>query len=361
MVRKSHRGAYRTALGYVLVVMAGTFLLVLPAFTLLANEPDRFHPYAHPSLLAILGFHVKLLLRLFGSLLVLIWLFAGALIYICALLLQKLKIPLLSRLILAAVSAYVSCKIVFFLAPVGWPSLGAVYFTILGVGFLGAAFGFFVFPQICEESFQTGPLGRGHWVLLSVWALYLVSAYGYTAYAVLKVRTMNDPSIDLVFFKWSPAEGEVREEPMGKFDTVFPKMRDLEIQELRAAGLTGILHCWGNNTLPGSLQRSRVVLIMSRGVRETIDLPKPASGDMLYIQTEQGWKAFPASAPTVARSMRLTIDEPNQHHSFPDTVVTTDVGLGYPKPEHGLNTFSWQPEEFQAPLPSLPTQTPSPN
>jgi hypothetical protein len=361
VVRKNHRGAYRTALGYVLVVMGGTFLVVTPAFNLLASGADRFHPYAHPSVLAVLGFNVKLFLRVAGSPAVALWLFAGVLVYLCALLLQKLKIPLLSRLILAAVSAYLSCKIVFFVAPVGWPSLAAVYFTILGVGFFGAAFGFFVFPRICVESFQTGPLGRGHWVLLSAWALYLVSAWGYTAYAVLKVRTMNDPSIDLVFFKWSPGEGEVREEPMGKFDTVFPKMRDLEIQELRAAGLTGILHCWGNNTLPGSLQRSRVVLIMSRGVRETVDLPKPASGDILYVQTEQGWKTFPASAPTVARSMRLTIDEPNVHHSFPDTIVTTDVGLGHPKPEFGLNTFSWQMEEFQAPLPSLPAQTPSPN
>lgn len=361
MIRKNHRGAYRTALGYVMVVMGGTFLVFLPLFTLLANTQDRFHPSVHPSLLAILGFHAKLFLRVAGSPLVLIWLFAGVLIYLCALLLQKLKIPLLSRLILAAVSAYLSCKIVFFIAPVGWPSLAAVYLTILGVGFIGAAFGFFVFPRISEESFQTGPLGRGHRALLGVWLLYVVSAYGYTAYAVLKVRTMNDPSIDLVFFKWTPGEGEVREEPMGKFDTQFPKMRDLEIQELRAAGLTGILHCWGNNMLPGSSQRSRVVLIMSRGVRETVDLPKPANGDILYIQTEQGWKALPASATTVARSIRLTIDEPNVHHSFPDTIVTTDVGLGYPKPDYGLNTFSWQPEEFQAPLPSLPAQTPSPN
>lgn len=361
MDRKNHRGAYRTALGYILVVMAGTFLLFLPAFTLLANAPDRVHTHAYPSLLAIFGFHVKLFLRLVGSLLLLIWLFAGVLIYLCALLLQKLKIPLLSRLILAAVSAYLSCKIVFFLAPVGWPSLAAVYLTILGVGFLGAVFGFFVFPRICEESFQTGPLGRGHWVLLSVWALYVVSAWGYSAYAISKVRVLNDPSIDLVFLKWSPGEGEVREEPNGKFDPSFPVLQEVEVQELRAAGLTGILRNWGGNTLPGSAQRSRVVLIMSRGVRETVDLPRPAHGDMLYIQTEQGWKAFPASAPTGARSIRLTIEEPNVHHTFPDTIATTDVGLGYPKPEYGLHTFSWQPEELQAPLPSLPTQTPSPN
>jgi hypothetical protein len=361
VVRKDHRGAYRTALGYVLVVMAGTFLLVLPMFTLLASEPDRLHAYAHPSLLAVLGFHAKLLLRLVGSFLVVLWLFAGVFIYVCALLLQKLKIPLLSRLILAAVSAYLSCKIVFILAPTGWPSLAAVYFTMLCVGLLGAAYGFFVYPWICRQSFQTAPLGRGHRVLLSAWGLYVVSAYGYTAFAISKVRFLNDPSIDLVLFKWSPGEGEVQEEPMGKFDTQFPQMRDLEIQELRAAGLTGILRCWGNNTLPGSSRRIRVVLVMSRGLRESIDLPKPASADILYIQTQEGWKAFPASTTTVKRTIRLSISEPNVHHTDPYTNVTTDTGLGYPDPESGVPTFYWLPEEFQSPLPSLPTQTPSPN
>jgi hypothetical protein len=360
VVRKNHRGAYRTALGYVLVVMAGTFLLVLPAFTLLANAPDRFHPNAHPSLLAILGFHAKLLLRLVGSLLVLIWLFAGVLIYLCALLLQKLKIPLLSRLILAAISAYLSCKIVFFLAPVGWPSLSAVYFTILGVGFLGAAFGFFVFPRICEESFQTGPLGRGHWALLSVWALYIVSAYGYTAYAYAKLHALNDPAINIVFFKWSPGEGEVREVSHGPYDTSFPQMKDVEINELRAAGLTGTLLCWGNNSLPGPGAASRVVLIMSRGTREIVDLRKPATGDILYIQTQEGWKAFPPSTPTLPRAIRLAISEPNEQHTFPDTTVTTDIGFGYPNLEYGPHAFSWMPEEFQAPLPSLPNQPGSP-
>lgn len=75
MACKNHRGAYRAAIDYVLVVMPGTFLLFLPAFTLLASASDSLHTHAHPSLLAVLGFHVKLFLRLAGSLLVLIWLF----------------------------------------------------------------------------------------------------------------------------------------------------------------------------------------------------------------------------------------------------------------------------------------------
>ena len=360
MARPQHRGAYRTAIAYVLVVMGGTFLLVLPAFTLLANFQEKsyaaYHHLTQPGVLAVLGAHLKLFLRLVGSLMVLIWLFAGALVYLAALVLQKLKVPIVSRLILAALSAYLSCKIIMTIAPVGWPSVSSVYFTFFWTGLIGAAFGFFVYPRICEESFQTAPLGRGHKVALGVWALYLVAAYGYTAYAYAKLHALNDPAINIVFFKWSPGEGEVREVPHGPYDTSFPQMRDVEINELRAAGLTGTLLCWGNNSLPGPGAASRVVLIMSRGIRETVDLPKPASGDILYIQTQDGWKAFPPSTPTLPRTIRLTVSEPNEHHTFPDTNVTTDIGFGHAKPEYGLNTFSWQPEEFQAPLPSLPNQ-----
>jgi hypothetical protein len=361
--RKNHRGAYRTAVAYVLIVMAGTLVVILPALGILGNFFDKSYAHtrhiAQPGILAVVGAHLKLFLRLVGSFVVLLWLFAGALIYVFGLGLQKLKVPILSRLILAAISGYLSCKIILMIAPVGWPSLFSVYFTFFWTGILGAAFGFFVYPWIGKESFQIAPLGRAHWALVGAWALYLVVAYGYTAYAFAKVHTLNDPGIDLVFFKWTPSDGEVREEPNGKYDSYFPRMRDVEINELRAGGITGVLQGWGNNTLPGPGANSRVVLIMSRPTRETIDLPKPASGDMIYIQTEQGWKAFPPSTPTLHRSMRLTISEPNEHHTLPDTVITADIGFGHPNPELGLHTFSWFPQEFQAPLPSLPDQKPT--
>lgn len=358
MARMNHRGAIRAAIAYVLVVGGGTFLVVMTGLNALMAAEDNFggHAHAQVSLLALLGLNLKLFLRLSGSLYVLIWLFVGVLIYLCGLLLQKLKAPVLGRLILAVVSSFLSCGIISFLAPVGWPSIAAVLLTILGVGVLVAAVGFFMFPRICEESFQARPLGRGHCALISVWALYLVGTWGYNAYASAKVHTLDDPGIDIVFLKWSPGEGEVREEPIGKYDSYYPRMNNEEITELRAAGLTGVIQGWGNNHLPGPGVSSRVVLIMSRGVRETVDLRKPASGDIIYLQTQEGWRLFPPSAPTLPRTMRLTIQEPNVHHTYPDQMVTVDIGLGHPDPAYGLNTFSWSPEEFQAPLPSLPSQ-----
>jgi hypothetical protein len=187
---------------------------------------------------------------------------------------------------------------------------------------------------------------------------HLIWGYGHSAYAIHKVHSLNDPSLDLVFVKWSPAEREIREAPKGKFDDTFPHLREAEIEELRAAEFTGTLRFWGNNTLYGSKSSSRVVIVMSRGVHETIDLPKPANGDILYIQTEEGWKAFPPSVPTVARTLRLTYTEPNAHQTEPSTDITADMGLGHARKEYGLGAFHWLPEEFHAPLPSLSSPKP---
>lgn len=338
--------------------MGGTFLIVLPALTLLANSEDRSHGrYAqdHLTAFAILAEHLKLFLRATVSWMVFFWLGAGALLYVCALVLQKLKINFLSRLVMAGVSAFLSCGIIMTIAPVGWPSLGAVLFTLFWTGLFAAAFGFFVFPRTCEDSFQNGPIAPWHWAIVSIWALSLIVGNSQTAYAIHKVRSLNDPAIDLVFFKWTPdtaGNGEELRVARGPYDT-FPYLKDEELNQLRAAGLTGTVHPCGSNMLPGFGPHVRVVIIMSRGLRETVDLPKPAKDNILYIQTEEGWKAFPSSAPTLPRTIRLSLSEGNAHHFYPATIMTTDMGMGQPSLQYGLPTFEWTPDEFEAPLPSL--------
>ena len=94
---------------------------------------------------------------------------------------------------------------------------------------------------------------------------------------------------------------------------------------------------------------------MSRPVRETIDLPKPTFLDIVYLQTEQGWKVFPPSTQTVGRTVRLAFSTSESHLDALSTHYSDDIGLGHPAENPFINTTcSWLPEEFQAPLPSLP-------
>ncbi len=363
MARPNHRGAYRTAIGYVLIVMGGTFLLVMSALNLWAAWQDKSYGHNHrnnPGVVAVFGFNLKLFLRLVCSPFVLLWLFAGALVYLCGLLLQKLKVPILSRLILAAVSAYLSSKIIMFVAPVGWPSLASVYFTFFWTGLIAAAFGFFLYPHIGEESFQTAPLGRGYKLLLTAWALLFAYAWGHTAYTLARIHATKDPEVRLVFAKWSPEEGDLHEELNKAIDPPFHYLTDLEIQELRAAGLTGILRGYGGSVIPA--QAKRLVVIMAHPVRETVDLPKPASGDILYLQTQQGWKVFPPGSATVPRTLRLTYLDPTPMNNVATTNYSLDIGLGHPKePSSYAYAFSWLRDEFEAPIPAPPAQSPGTN
>jgi hypothetical protein len=357
MARKDYRGAYRTATWYLLIVMGGTLLGVMPVLTLFLNWDEESHGHSRSSGLAIWGQHLGLFLVVAVSPLVLGWLVIAGLIYACALSLQKLKVtPLVSCLILACFSAYLSSEILFLISPSGWPSVGAVFLARLGVGFVGGAFGLFMYPRICQESFQTGPLGRGYKMLGGAWALLIILSWGYLATALIRVRIMSakDPQVDLVFVKWSPAEGEIREE-IDKY-TNYPVLylKDFEVQELRSAGLTGVLRGTGGYDYGPKNQAKRMVVIYSRPIRETIDLRKPASGDILYLQTEQGWKVFPPSAPTVARTLRFFFLDPTPTNSVATTYWSLDSGLGHPKETPSSYAFSWLPEEFEAPLPSLP-------
>jgi hypothetical protein len=317
------------------------------------------HGYIHPGFRETLVSGTIFFSRILASPLVLIWLFVGTLLYICALgLIGLAGNGIFPRLALALISMIASGGIVILLPPAAPASLPTLYFVMFLTGLLGGLFGFFLPSRVGSEAFQTTPLGRAHWITISAWILFLVAAYGHWAYAIHKVHSLNDPTLDFVFVKWTPAEGEIQEAPKGKFDDTFPHLREPEIEELRAAGLTGTLRFCGNNTLYGSKSSSRVVIVMSRGVHETIDLPKPASGDILYIQMEEGWKTFPQSVPTVARTLRLTYTEPNAHQTEPHTNITADMGLGHPSGAYGLGAFSWLPEEFHAPLPSLAAAKP---
>ena len=356
MTRKLHRGAFRTALAYVLFVMGGTALLITLRIALGGNWYFEQRGYIHPGFRAAILSGAYIFLSKLVTPAVLIWLFVGALLYVGALILTGLiENNIVPGLVLGVISMIVSGWSMIRVPPAVWPSLPALYFMMFIAGLLGCAFGVFLPWRVRSEAFQTSPLGWGHRVVGGVWIAALVSLYGYGAW----VHVLGDPTLELNFFKWSPAEGEIREVPVGPYDTIFPQLRESEIEELRAAGLTGTLMFNGNNYSYGSVSRVRMVIVMSRGLHETVELRKPKNGDILYIQTEEGWKPFPPSTPTVSRTLRLSYTGPNVHQTYPSTNITADMGTGHPNAAYGIGAFSWKPEEFQAPLPSLATPKPA--
>lgn len=373
MIRTRLFGALRTVLEYVAFVMGGTAILVMCARgvgILWSFNPEFVHPGFRAALISgCLYFYALLVyvprIVVWGVVIpqILSWVFVAALLYGCALVLAKTSSgTIVQRILVALISLYCSARAITFFSPALLHDLASVYFTLFFAGLLGGIYGFFLFPRVRNESLRTSPMLVAHWIIAGIWILLFSANWGHTEYQLLKISSVKDPPLQIYFVKWTPAQGEVREEPIGKFGPPAHNLTDVQIEWLRAAGLTGILQTWGHsgNDYPVPSGLCRFVIVMSRPVQETIDLPKPASGDILYLQTEQGWKVFPPSAPTVSRTVRLMFSGPAPHLNIPSTRYSVDFGLGHPAEISFINAgFSWLPDEFQAPLPSLVNPPPS--
>jgi hypothetical protein len=375
MIRTRLFGGLRTVLEYVAFVMGGTALLVMFARglgILWSFNPEFVHPGFRAAFVAGCMYYYALLVYVPRVLMwgfvvpqILSWVFVAALLYLSALLLAKTSSgTLIQRIVLALISLYCSGRVILFLSPALIHDIGSIYFTLFFAGLLGGIYGFFLFPRVRSESVKASPMLVGHWIIAGIWILLFSANWGRTAYQLMKISSVKDPPLQIYFVKWRPAEGEVREEPIGKPVPTVRYLTGLEIEELRAAGLTGILQTCGHTgheDPPPPPETRRFVIVMARPSRETIDLPKPAFVDTLYLQTDQGWKVFPPSAQTVTRTVRLTVSSSESDLNIPRTHYSDDIGLGHPGEIPLIDTTcSWLPDEFQTPLPSLSNQLRTP-
>jgi len=298
------------------------------------------------------------------------WGTVALILFGCARIAKRVHDPLNARLMLAGISGLLSAGV----AAVFSPAFVSVLFTVaLGVlvsqaftafcaGVMGGIFGFLLLPRIRQQALNASPMHWGHWAAVTLWILFASFTWAHLESDRHKIEAAaKDPHLYLVYARWIPEdEGAVREEPIGP---AYPDryLTDHEIEELRAAGLTGVIHGLGGqgNFPPPNI---RFVVVMARPDRDTVDLPKPASGGILYLQTQEGWRRFPASAPTIARTVRLTYFAPDAYHSVPTMRPHVDIGLGHPDPKS--NPLAWTyavewPENWQMLPPSLPEGAPS--
>jgi hypothetical protein len=297
---------------------------------------------------------------------VLSWIAAGATLFVLARKTRHLPAPV-AEPVLAGGSGLLSAIVAGFFTP----AYVTVLFT-LPLGFLfsqmvtaacaaamGGIFGRFLLPRVRLESLRNSPMRWGHWIALTVWILFFTTVGQQTHSAIVKLNAVDDPNLYLVMASWQPGEEPVQEQTFIRGGPHF--LTDKEVRELQAEGLTGIVMVGATGAGPPDRRKiirpqARFVIVMTRATRETIDLPKPQSGDILYIQTETGWKRIPASAPTVERTVRLKYFDPDAEHKLPSTRVDVDEGLGHS--DSGtlpwfITPREWAPDAWQTPLPSL--------
>ena len=350
----------RTVLEYVAVVMGGAAALTGAARGL-GILPSPAPAGLFGSIWAALSVFLQLLWYP-GP--VFAWILAGVLLFASAR--RTLRLPgLAARPILAVESFIVSALVAALFTP-AWvpalftPAMGLIVsqaVTAACAGVLGGIFGFCLLPQVRTQSLNTSPMRLGHWIAAGIWGLFFCIGLLQTSYALLGSAIATEPRLSLVYARWVPGDDPVREEPIGPGDTSGPYLTSQELEELRASGLTGVIHGVGRQVCsdPSCV---RFVVIMSRPVQETVDLRKPKSGNILYIQTQQGWRRFPATAPTVRRTVRLLYFGPDKYFSGITMRPHVDIGLGHPNPESHPEAWLYAPtdwpQNWQVEPPSLP-------
>ena len=203
---------------------------------------------------------------------VLAWVTVAVLLFVCARIAKRVHGPLNARLMLAGISGLLSAGVaavfspafvsVLFTAAMG--VLVSQAFTAFCAGVMGCIFGFLLLPRARLEALKTSPMHWGHWVAVALWILFASFTWVHVESDRHKIEAAaKDPHLNVVYARWIPeGEGAVREEPSGPGDT-NRYLTDNEIEELRAAGLTGVIHGLGGqgNFPPPNV---RFVVVMAR-------------------------------------------------------------------------------------------------
>jgi hypothetical protein len=352
MLRRYLNEAFRASADYVLIVWWGIPL----ALALLAVS--RIHPtefYGEPPsplrlAASLFLFYAYLAIRLSWYGLV-----GGALLSLGAQFGRRAGMRPISMKVLGAIG---SCVVTLILVKLFLSMLAGDLVSLTVVGLLS-----FVLPIVFGFNFLVGlpepksglRISARHWLAVALPVLLLAQSTVAQIRARAILSSVHDPRFDLVFVKWQPGPGDLSQ---GFSAAQITRLTDHEIDLLRESGLRGHLQPWaGAGTQSAGM---RAVVIMYRPIHADVDLPKPLDGDVMYLQTPNGWRKIPDFAVTSPRNIRLSYVAPNSQHTEAATKYFVDNGFGISPTaptifaavlgkgiDLRLDAFSWTTDEEQ--------------
>jgi|SRR5215213_7209008 len=108
--------------------------------------------------------------------------------------------------------------------------------------------------------------------------------------------------------KWQPSPGDLK-----SIDVLGHSLSDVDVQKLQAIGLKGQVLLASSGMFGTGPRNASVLIVMQRPLQQPITLAQPDGTDVIYLQTNDGWKVYPSDAKMLNRKIRLTTDprQPN--------------------------------------------------
>lgn len=117
-------------------------------------------------------------------------------------------------------------------------------------------------------------------------------------------RLLSDSrQIEVVAVKWKPGSDSLSNPPI-----LGMKLSDADLERLKSIGLTGQVE-FASSGGSGEGKRGRAIIVMSQQLKQSASLPQPDGGEVVYLQTPEGWKIYPSNAATLGRNIQLWPDE----------------------------------------------------
>jgi hypothetical protein len=113
-------------------------------------------------------------------------------------------------------------------------------------------------------------------------------------------------------------------------------LTDEDFSRLQALGLKGKLRVCGYESAGPTPIKARTLIVARQQIKEPVDLPQPDDCEIIYYQTDEGWRRFPEDAPILKKRFRLSIDprDKNLTHIWTEAYFDSESGSD--------GGFNWQ-------------------
>ena len=85
-------------------------------------------------------------------------------------------------------------------------------------------------------------------------------------------------------------------------------LTDEDFNRLQALGMKGKLRVVGYESAGSAPIKARTLIVAQHQIKEPVDLPQPNNCEIIYYQTDDGWRKFPEDAAVLKKRFRLSID-----------------------------------------------------
>ena len=135
--------------------------------------------------------------------------------------------------------------------------------------------------------------------VLAVWSFYFPAISG-----VARMK-LTDQRLALHVVKWLPSSQPLEvTDPIGK-SRPNARLSAADIERLKSAGVTGKVEIFSFDNYGNGSKQSAAIVVIQNPVTAPVELPEPNATAIVYVQHADGWRLYPADAPTLKRTIRI--------------------------------------------------------